>query len=63
MILYEGVRYAKQMDGCYHLFVAGAQIIPENSVMIKTINEVEKILSNVKFKRMMLVITNDVKKT
>ena len=56
----EGILYLKQLDGCWHKFLLGSEIKPENS--IGKVIDVKNLIKDSKYKKEILYCTNDIKK-
>lgn len=56
----DNIRYSKQLDGCYHLFIVGSPIRRESSIDIITISKAKELYNSTKFKTPIMFCTNNV---
>ena len=56
----DNIRYQKQFDGNYHMFMVGSPIYPESSVGCITIGKAKQLYNSTKYKNPIVICSNRV---
>ena len=57
----DNIRYQKQIDGYYHMFIVGSPCMPQSSIGSISIPEAKELYHSIKYKKTIVYCTNNVK--
>lgn len=56
----DNIRYQKQFDANYHMFIVGSPTRPDSSIGFITIGEAEYLYNSIKYKKPIVICSNSV---